>query len=217
MKRIVLGSRSPRRRVLLERIVPAERIEVVPPKNDNESGFHGLASWTDIDTRLLSVARTKCRDVRSQIQARSDKNDVLAIVTADTTIVATTPDGQLAVLEQPPDDDSWMDVVRDWFVRLYAGRTHTAATGLCVATLLGQHVARVVKSQVTFHSDVERWLDWYLATCEPLGKAGGYGIQGAADIFVAHVRGSISNVVGLPLRELIESFEELGIHADRFV
>ena len=68
-----------------------------------------------------------------------------------------------------------------------------------------------MKSEVTFRADSERWIDWYLATGEPKGKAGGYAIQGAGSIFVARVEGSLSNVVGLPLRELWEIFDELGI------
>jgi septum formation protein len=54
-------------------------------------------------------------------------------------------------------------------------------------------------------------LKWYLTTGEPLGKAGGYGIQGAADVFVQKVEGSLSNVIGLPLRETRAALRELGV------
>ncbi|HXY34093.1 MAG TPA: Maf family protein, partial [Planctomycetaceae bacterium] len=65
-------------------------------------------------------------------------------------------------------------------------------------------MTRVVTSRVTFVEDVDRWLDWYLSTEEPRGKAGGYALQGAGSIFIAKVEGSLSNVVGLPLAELLE-------------
>ncbi len=58
-------------------------------------------------------------------------------------------------------------------------------------------------------ADVDPWLDWYLDTGEPLGKAGGYAVQGAADVFITRVDGSISNVVGLPLARLIGLWAQL--------
>ena len=102
-------------------------------------------------------------------------------------------------------------MVKFWFREYYAGKAHRAVTALCVATPTGRPIERVVTSEVTFHSDVDRRLDWYLETGEPLGKAGGYAIQGAGSIFVSRVEGSLSNVIGLPLRELMEIFEKLEI------
>ena len=197
-------------------IVPEERIEVLPPRSSEEECLDGLQDWPALEAQLLRIARNKSRDVLEQIKARNaphETQDVLAVVTADTTIVAEDTDGRLVALGQPPDDESWPTIVKEWFQRFYAGRAHIAATALCVATPSGRSAERIAKSSVTFHSDVDRWLDWYIATGEPAGKAGGYAIQGAADIFVAGVQGSIGNVVGLPLRELLETFEELGIHA----
>ena len=61
---------------------------------------------------------------------------------------------------------------------------------------------RLVRTRVTFDPQaVDRWLDWYLDTCESKGKAGGYGIQGLGGAFVTSIQGSYSNVVGLPLHE----------------
>jgi septum formation protein len=68
-----------------------------------------------------------------------------------------------------------------------------------------------VTTDVTFIADVDRRLEWYISTGEPRGKAGGYGIQGLASLFVKEVRGSRSNVIGLPLEALLELFEELQI------
>ncbi len=245
----ILGSRSPRRLELLGQIVPTERIEVVPPLSADEADFGDLHDWPAIRSRMLEIARTKCDDVLSQLESRGNRpaaDEVLIVITADTTIVATDAAGRLVVLGQPPADETWPETVRHWFREYYVGRTHVAATALCVAALPGQNVSndmgergvstprcseqpahagrspgilldgqkahRVVESEVVFHTDSQRWLDWYIATGEPRGKAGGYAIQGAGSIFVSHVEGSLSNVVGLPLRELWELFEELGIH-----
>lgn len=208
MSRLILGSRSPRRRELLEMLVPSESIEVRPPRSSEELDFGGLSSWLDIAQRLQQIAREKNDDVLAQLTPTEESRLVL---TADTTIVASDSDGCYRVLGQPPDDESWRDVVRDWFRNLYAGRSHIAATAVCLADpRTGRRLERIVQSHVWFRDDVEPLLDWYLATNEPLGKAGGYALQGLASVFVTRVEGSITNVVGLPLEALIELLAQLG-------
>ena len=139
-----------------------------------------------------------------------DDSTARVVVAADTEVIVERAGASLHVLGQPPADDSWAETVRRWFREDYAGKTHVAATALCVERLgekdasRSQRVSRVVTSRVTFIDDVDRWLDWYLATGEPRGKAGGYALQSAGSIFIAKVEGSLSNVVGLPLAELLE-------------
>lgn len=208
MSRLILGSRSPRRRELLELLVPSESIEVCPPRSSDELGFEGLTTWLDIAQRLQQIAREKNDDVLSQL---SPSDDLQLVLTADTTIVATDANGCYRVLGQPPGDDSWRDVVRGWFRNLYAGRSHIAATAVCLAEpRTGRRLERIAQSHVWFRDDVESLLDWYLATNEPLGKAGGYALQGLASVFVTRVEGSITNVVGLPLEALIELLPQFG-------
>lgn len=211
VRRIVLGSRSPQRLELLRSIVPAERIVVVPPRNAVEAGFDGLSTRAEIDARPVEIARAKCDDVRGQVErgtAGVDLREVAAIVTADTVIVATDLHGWPVVLGQPPDDD-WANTVRRWFYDYLLGRTHVAATAVCIFGAGGEWHERVVTTEVTFHAGAER-VEWYLSTGEPRGKAGGYAIQGAGGVFVSRVEGSLSNVVGLPLRELLEMLEAAG-------
>jgi predicted house-cleaning NTP pyrophosphatase (Maf/HAM1 superfamily) len=144
-----------------------------------------------------------------------DDSTALVVVTADTEVIVERAGGSLHVLGQPPADDLWADTVRGWFREDYAAKTHLAATALSVERLGTQddarpnRISRVVTSRVTFVDDVDRWLDWYLATGEPRGKAGGYALQGAGSIFIAKVEGSLSNVVGLPLAELLEMVKAL--------
>jgi septum formation protein len=201
--RYVLGSRSPRRLDLLRQIVPPDAIEVVPPRSSDEAGFDGLTEWPQIEDGLLKIARAKCADVLNQLRPRpADSRRI--VITADTVVVVQGRDGRLVVLGQPPEDPSWREVVRRWFLDYYAGHTHAVATGFCVAKPDEARIERIVRSSVTFHDDVTRWLDWYVSTDEPRGKAGGYAVQGAGGIFVSRIEGSLSNVIGLPLRELLE-------------
>ena len=208
MSRLILGSRSPRRRELLELLVSPESIDVRPPSSSDELGFEGLSSWLEIAQRLQQIAREKNDDVLSQLSSDDDSQLVL---TADTTIVATDAEGCFRVLGQPPDDDSWREIVRRWFRDFYAGRSHIAATAVCLTVpRTGQRLERIVQSHVWFREDVEPLLDWYLTTGEPLGKAGGYALQGLASLFVTRVEGSITNVVGLPLEALVELLPQFG-------
>ncbi len=199
----VLGSRSPRRLELLRQIVPSDAIEVVPPRSSDEAGFDDLSDLAGIESRLAEIVRAKCADVLDQLKTRpADLQRI--VIAADTVVVVRDAGEKIRVLGQPPDAPSWPGVVRGWFREYYAGKTHTVATVFCVAHVARPPVYRVVRSAVTFHDDVSRWLEWYLATGEPRGKAGGYAIQGAGSLFISRVEGSLSNVIGLPLRELLE-------------
>lgn len=207
--RIILGSRSPRRRELLELLVASERIDVHPPLSSDELGFEGLTSWLEIAQRLQRIAREKNDDVLTQLSSRSTETGLL--LTADTVIVASDADARLHVLGQPPADESWRDAVRGWFHNLYAGRSHIAATAVCLTDrLTGRRLERIAQSHVWVRDDVEPLLDWYLTTEEPRGKAGGYALQGRGSVFVTRVEGSITNVVGLPLETLVEMLPQLG-------
>ena len=198
---VILGSRSPRRLELLGHIVPRESIHVLPPRDADEAGFDGLTDWSEIEARLVEIARAKAGDVLAQV---SDRDDWSALLTADTTIVGTAVDGGLHVLGLPPETGDWQAVVRDWFQAYYFGKTHVALTAVCVAAREGGIESRVVRTDVVFAADGAQWLDWYLESGEPIGKAGGYALQGAGSLFVERIEGSPSNVVGLPLRETEE-------------
>ena len=212
--RFILASRSLRRRDLLGLVVPADRIIVVPPRDASEAGFDGLHDLAAIETRLAEIARAKAHDVVDQLSSSeclTVPGEPQVVIAADTTIVATGSDGSMQVIGQPPDGDDWKESVRTWFRYYFAGRTHVALTVLCVRSSDGRAVERLTKSEVGFIADVERHLEWYIDTGEPRGKAGGYAIQGAGSIFVSHVTGSLTNVIGLPLEALLSAFEELGV------
>ena len=205
-RRVVLGSRSPQRLALLRQIVPAEQITVCPPRTSEEPGFAGLNAWSEIESRLVEIARGKCADVLEQCRERDSAFEEVCVLTADTVIVAQDQDRPI-VLGQPP-EAHWRDTVRSWFEKYLLGRTHRAATAVCLANLTGERRERVVVTEVAFHAGSPDLLNWYLDTQEPRGKAGGYGIQAAGSLFVSEINGSFSNVVGLPLLEIWEMLQE---------
>jgi septum formation protein len=130
-------------------------------------------------------------------------------LTADTTIIAGDDAGRPIVLGKPDPTGDWQETVQDWFQRYYLGRTHLVATAVCLTSAAGERFEFCVTTAVRFRNVEPELLDWYLATGEPLGKAGGYGLQGAGGMFVEHVNGSLSNVIGLPLEATWEALRRL--------
>lgn len=209
---IVLASRSPRRIELLRLIVPPERILVRPPPSAEEESFDGLTTLPAIRHQLLHVACHKHNQTQEMLQ--QEGLQFAALIAADTVVVASETDGQLVVLGQPPPGPAQSALVRRWFREYYAGREHQVLTGVCLSVRQQSHQfvtnTFVVTSTVRFLADVETWLEWYLETGESSGKAGGYALQGAGSLFVDQVTGSLSNVVGLPIREVQTALAESG-------
>jgi septum formation protein len=91
-----------------------------------------------------------------------------------------------------------------------SGRTHRVHTG--VALRLGERtVAETVTSLVTFTELSPELIEWYVHTGEPLDKAGAYAVQGAGGALVKRVRGSVTNVIGLPLHTVVHLAADLGV------
>lgn len=213
-RRYILASRSPRRLELLQQVVHRELVIVSPPPSSDEAGFDDCKSVTEIRERMLEIARHKAEQVRTQLN--NDEADLFErprtlIISADTTVIVDQDTARPVVLGQPPENDDWREIVRNWFLDHYAGKTHLAATAVHVITPDGRSAERIVETKVTFCSDVAPWLNWYLLTGEPKGKAGGYALQGAGSVFITRVEGSLSNVVGLPLEALLELFAEVSL------
>ena len=180
---LILASQSPRRRELLERI-----------------GLEFTVRIADIDETMdendppeTAVAKISAKKAAA---VRADESDV--VLAADTIVVL---DG--AVLGKPKDA---ADAVR--MLRMLAGRTHRVMTGVTVRR--GERTeTRVEITDVTFRALREKEIAAYVATGEPMDKAGAYGVQGKASIFVSGLRGDYFNVMGLPLcltAELLRTF-----------
>lgn len=191
MTPVTLASQSPRRRDLLAAV--GFRVTVRPADADERP----LPSEDPVTlaTRLAHVKAMAARDALSV-----DAPDT--ILAADT--VVHTDDG--VILGKPADADD----ARATLLSL-SGRTHSVTTGWCVASR-NDGVLRTdaTTTRVTFHPLDDALLDAYLATDEPWDKAGAYGIQGRAALFVARIEGCWSNVVGLPVSAIVLAMRELG-------
>ncbi len=92
------------------------------------------------------------------------------------------------------------------------GKWHDVWTGFSICNeCKSVSIQRAVKTEVLFFKSSEDFLHAYVATGEPLDKAGAYGIQGRGGVLVEKIRGSYSNVVGLPLAEVVDSLVKLGV------
>ncbi len=179
---LTLASASPRRRELLEQL--GFRLEVRPARTDESP----LPSEPPRDY-VLRVAVEKARAVAGE-----------AVLAADTAVVLGTE-----ILGKPRDP---ADAKR--MLRALSGRTHDVLTGVCVRRD-GLERTAVVDAEVRLDPLTEDQIDWYVATGEPLDKAGAYAIQGLAGAFVRELRGSVSNVVGLPLAETLGLLRGAGV------
>ena len=186
--RLVLASSSPRRLELVERLGLA--VEVLPPDVD-ETARPGEAPM-DYVRRLASEKAIAAID-RYRLDA-----DAL-VIAADTTVDL---DGR--ILGKPADAAEAREMLR-----AMSSRTHRVHTGVGVA-FGGRVAVDVATTLVTFTPVTAAAAEWYIGTGEPFDKAGGYGLQGAGGVFVASVKGSVSNVVGLPLTTVVALARSLG-------
>lgn len=173
---LVLASRSPRRIELLSQLGLEPR---VVPADIDETPRPGESPVDYVRRLALEKA-----------QAVAATEPDATVLGADTTI-----DLDGAIIGQATDD---ADARR--ILGLLSGRTHRVHTGVAVVAA-GKGRAEVVTSLVTFHPLTDEMVDWYLGTGEWQGKAGAYAVQGLGVALVAGVRGSTTNVIGLPLRE----------------
>jgi septum formation protein len=179
---LTLASQSPRRREMLERL--GLQLAVRPTETD-ESVLPGEAAGEYV----RRIAREKARAVEGDI-----------VLAADTAVVLA---GE--ILGKPRDRE---DARR--MLRALSGRSHEVLSGVCVRVAGGEEAVEV-RSEVSFAHLTDRQIAWYVESGEPMDKAGAYAIQGMAAAFVSEVRGSVSNVVGLPLLETLSLLERSGL------
>ena len=185
---VILASASPRRRELLERVGLA--LEVLPAGID-ESVHPGEAAG-DYARR---IAAAKCDAVADGAAAARE----LPVLAADTTVVV---DG--AILGKPADDVEGAAML----ARL-AGRRHEVVTAYAIR-FGARRVERAVTTVVSVRALQPAEIAAYVACGEGRDKAGGYAVQGIAAAFVTELRGSLTNVIGLPLAEVLADLQALG-------
>jgi septum formation protein len=95
------------------------------------------------------------------------------------------------------------------YLQLLSGETHRVITGFCLRhKAMNRSYVKTISTQVTFKSLSPEEIDWYIQTGEPADKAGAYAIQGKGAFCVKKIRGSYTNVVGLPLTEVLEALKK---------
>lgn len=176
---VVLASASPRRRDLLLAILP-EGSFLVDPADIDEC----LYEQADPVASALSIARAKA-DVAIV------RHPEATVITADTVVFVGAE--HFGKPETPE------EAVR--MLLALSGRSHNVVTAYTVRRA-GKWVERAVVTEVAFRPISLAQAETYVRTGESLDKAGAYAIQGGAGVFVDEVRGSISNVIGLPVDEL---------------
>jgi septum formation protein len=193
---LVLASASPRRRELLEGL---GLMLVLAPVDLDETPAPGERP-TDYVRRVAGAKCDAAVGARAAASALADApRAALAVLGADTTVIAA---GE--ILGKPADADE----ARGMLARL-AGRRHEVATAYRIR-LAERTAERLVTTMVTFRALQPAELDAYVASGEWRGKAGGYAVQGIAGAFVSELRGSHTNVIGLPLAEVIADLLALG-------
>ena len=189
MKKIILASGSPRRKMLLEQIGLNFEIDQSNYEED---------MTLDMDPRELAkfLSLGKAKDV-----AQKHKDSI--IISADT-IVAL--DGEVFGKPKIAEKAKLM-------LQKFSGKPHSVITGFTIIdTETGKEVSKSVETKVFFKNISEKEIDAYIATNEPLDKGGGYAIQGLAALFIEKIEGDYFNIVGLPLSPLTDELKNFGIN-----
>jgi len=188
MMRLILASSSPRRAELLQQIGVNFEIKSVEV---DEAPIPGERAYDYVKRLAIEkAAATKALY----------KDDELLVLGSDTAVII---DGK--ILGKPNNKEQAMLMLRQ-----LSGGSHTVLTSVAIIGAKQEHCL-VSESKVTFSTLSEREIDWYWATGEPKDKAGAYGIQGKAAVFIKRLEGSFSGVMGLPLYETSQLLKQSGL------
>ena len=192
---LILASASPRRRELLTQAgftfeVQPAHIPEDPMANEDPIAY------------VVRLAREKALAVFGHVSGGAEAADGLAVLGADTTVTLDKH-----ILGKPEDAE---DAAR--MLRLLSGRTHRVITGVAVVTASSVEVAAEITG-VTFLDMSEEEIADYIASGEPMDKAGAYAIQGRAARWIPRIQGDYFNVVGLPISLVSTLLEGAGCRA----
>ncbi|MET3574644.1 Maf family protein [Bhargavaea ullalensis] len=186
-KPVILASGSPRRRELLElagipfNVLATNAFE--PPARESETP-------ADYAIRLASI----------KASAALEGSGGAVVIGSDTVVHL---DGRM--YGKPSCDEEARSYLKE-----LSGRTHTVSTGVCICC--GEEVRTFAKdTEVTFRRVPDKLIDAYVASGDPLDKAGAYGIQSGGALFVKEIRGDYHAVVGLPISDLFRELDDMGI------
>ena len=179
-EKLVLASSSPRRTELLNRAGWPHEV-MVAGIDESVKPQEGPAAY------VQRLARSKAEAVAQHLEQG-------IVLGADTTVVIADQ-----ILGQPADE---ADAKR--MLDLLNGKWHDVLTGVAVVRVGGESRVAHETTRVRFAEISDREIDWYIASGEPFGKAGAYGIQGKASLFIEEIEGDYFNIMGLPIRLVYE-------------
>lgn len=187
MKKLILASKSPRREELMGRITDNFEIIVSEVEEILPEGI----SPEDAPVYLASL--------KANAVAREHRGET--VIGADTVVIL---DGR--ILGKPKNEDDAFSMLS-----MLSGKTHAVVTGCCI-TDGEREISFSQSTEVTFYDLFDEEIRDYIKTGEPMDKAGAYGIQEKASVFVREISGDFFNVVGLPVAKLyrkLREFEEM--------
>lgn len=184
MGKLILASSSPNRRQILER-AGIEFDWMVSAADESAQGLAPAELVLELSRRKLEAVLPRCAE-----------EDI--VVTADTVV---SVDGE--ILGKPENAEEARR-----FLTLLSGRTHVVYTGVQIA-FKGRRKAFYQTTDVKFYPLTKEELDRYIESGEWFGKAGAYGIQGPAALFVESIRGDYNNIFGLPAAQLMREIRQL--------
>ena len=185
--KLILASQSPRRAELLKQMGLSFEVR---PSNTEEVTEPGLTPQQEV----VSLSLQKARAVYGSLTEEA------VVLSADTVVVLDDK-----ILGKPRDEADAKKMLS-----ALSGRSHFVLTGVTVMGPKGTQT-HCEKTQVTFRTLSEKEIDAYIATFEPMDKAGAYGIQGFGGLFVSHLAGDYFNVVGLPVCAAGQMLRKAGI------
>ena len=193
---LILASASPRRAQLLTQ---AGFTFVVEPANINEDALPGESAAAYVQRLAVEKAQAICK-------LHANDSEPVTVLAADTAVVLVpAPAEGTDILGKPlnPEDAARM-------LALLSGRTHAVMTGLAAISSApnSKLVSDVEITHVTMDLITEREIEAYIATGEPLDKAGAYAIQGYAARWIPRIEGDYFNVVGLPIARTVALLQE---------
>lgn len=188
---LVLASRSPRRLELVRRLGLDVEVRPSDIPEQQQSGESPVA-YTE------RLAEQKAADIADELRGETATPDW--VLAADTVVVFEDD-----VLEKPADARAAREMLG-----AMTGAWHEVITSYCVYHRLDREATvRTERTEVRMRDLSATWIARYVETGEPMDKSGSYGIQDFGALLVDELRGSYFNVVGLPIAELVETFEHL--------
>ncbi|MFN2530371.1 MAG: nucleoside triphosphate pyrophosphatase [Pyrinomonadaceae bacterium] len=172
----------------------ARRVEILNAVNwPFETSVAGIDESVEPDEDPVKYVKRLARSKAEAVAARYEEGLVLG---ADTTVVVDE-----MILGQPADDAEARRMLQ-----MLSGKWHEVLTGVCFVRIgsAGKTIVDHTVTRVRFSEMSDEEIDWYVSTKEPMGKAGAYGIQGRAALFVKEIEGEYLNIVGLPIRLVYE-------------